>query len=652
MIYLVSNQQELFPSIPRIGVEELLLKFEDTLFLGCDTETTGLDCHSDEVFLLQLGNGINQYVIDLQTVDIKKFKTLLENTILVIHNAKFDLKFFYKHGIYPKNVFDTFLAESIIHTGKKTVRKSLKACVQRYFNVDIDKSQRARLSPNLTIASIEYSAKDVEFLIRLRNKQIAILKENNLMSAMTIDNEFVKVLAYTEFCGFHLDTDKWKEKMKNDKIRLEKALKTLEQYVMDNNHESFLEKSTQLDMFKTVEAGTTINWASPAQVIKYFKYLGIDTWDGEHDTVDSKHLATQKHEIIPLYLEYKAAQKVVSTYGQNYLDSISPVTGRLHTEFKQIMNTGRLSCGGKQGKKQLLNFQNIPSDSATRSCFTAPKNKALIVADYSGQEQIVLANKSKEPNILSFYEKKLGDMHSFVASKIYPELADLPLSEIKEKHKEKRQTAKAAGFAINYGGNGATIAGNLGVSLELGNAVYDAYFKAFPKLKDYFSKCEESALKNGYILFNSVSGRKSYIDFFSRFQEMGEKLNSRFWNRYREEREKDSAEFKKMKLQVSKYYKWKSMISKRSLNYPIQGTSADITKEACSLFFSKLRKLNLLGLVKIVNIVHDEIVIECPLDVEELMAHILKECMEKAGERYCKTVKLTAEPVITNHWTH
>jgi DNA polymerase I-like protein with 3'-5' exonuclease and polymerase domains len=117
------------------------------------------------------------------------------------------------------------------------------------------------------------------------------------------------------------------------------------------------------------------------------------------------------------------------------------------------MNTGRLSSGQKgapkRGMPQMPNMQNIPSDNRTRGCFQAEKGNVLIVSDYSGQEQIVLANKSLDDDLLEFYAKGLGDMHSFIASKIFPELGDLSLDEIKDNHKGKRQIAKGAGFAIN-----------------------------------------------------------------------------------------------------------------------------------------------------------------------------------------------------------
>lgn len=103
----------------------------------------------------------------------------------------------------------------------------------------------------------------------------------------------------------------------------------------------------------------------------------------------------------------------------------------------------------KRGIQQLPNMQNVPSDARTRSCFQSEEGNVLIVSDFSGQEQIVLANKSLDTDLLYFYSSGLSDMHSFIASKIFPELEGLTLDEIKDNHKGKRQIAKGAGFAIN-----------------------------------------------------------------------------------------------------------------------------------------------------------------------------------------------------------
>jgi hypothetical protein len=217
-------------------------------------------------------------------------------------------------------------------------------------------------------------------------------------------------------------------------------------------------------------------------------------------------------------------------------------------------------------------MQNIPSDNRTRGCFQSEPGNTLIVSDYSGQEQIVLANKSLDTDLLEFYSKGLGDMHSFIASKIFPELSNLTLDEIKDNHKQKRQIAKGAGFAINYGGTGITISQNLNISMEEGENVYKAYFKAFPGLADYFKQEKQRALKLGYIQFNNISGRKCFIPYFDEFQKLHKEIyeTDGFWDDYKLEKSKNSAKFiNYFKPKVREYFIKKGDIERMSLNYPI-----------------------------------------------------------------------------------
>jgi DNA polymerase-1 len=93
-------------------------------------------------------------------------------------------------------------------------------------------------------------------------------------------------------------------------------------------------------------------------------------------------------------------------------------------------------------------------------------------------------------------------------------------------------------------------------------------------------------------------------------------------------------------------------IERMSLNYPIQGSSADITKLAGVYFFRYLVENNLLFKVMLPNVVHDEWIVEAPEDISEAISNKLQECMEDAGLMFCKTVKLKADPCITKYWKH
>lgn len=665
MIFFISGQQKIFESndIVQCSVEDSLRYLNNLNVIGVDTETTGFDPYINKILSLQLGNKEHQFVIDATTIDIQAYKKLLENRdkLFIFQNAKFDLRFLYHHRIVVNNIYDTYLAEAVLYTGIKSARKGLDFLANKYCNVTLDKTIRGKIhKEGLSDRVIIYAAEDVEYLEDIMNSQNKELDAKDLQIALRLDNLFVKVLAYIEYSGIYLDRDKWKAKMVKDKERFLEAKKSLDKWILDSNLYKYIE--SQLDLFST-ERSCTINWASQKQVIPLFKELGINTETLDSVTgkiknsVDASILVPQKDKspILPIYLEYKRAEKVISTYGDSFLKQINFKTNRIHSSFTQIMDTGRLSCGGKNKGtgEEYINLQNIPSDSETRSCFTAMPGNKLINADYSGQEQIVFANWSMDKDLLDFYDRDLGDMHSFIASKIFRELNELSLDEIKTKHKSKRQIAKAAGFAINYGGNGSTIATNLGLPEHEGDSIYKAYFDAFPGINSYFDKCKKQVIKDGFVLFNNITRRKSYVDFYEEYKTQENSINSEFWEQYRSHKERNTKEFYNYyKPKIREYFKMKGTMERKSLNYPIQGSSAEITKLACVKIFDYLQNNNLLFNVLFSNVVHDEVMLECSEELATEIAKVTGKCMEEAGAVWCKRVPLKADPCIVDYWSH
>lgn len=637
--------------------EEIIDYFSEVEFVQFDTETTGLVSRSADMICFQLGNIEDQFVIGVHC--LPKFKNLLETKTLIGHNLKFDLTFLYKYGIFPTKVWDTFLAECVIKCGIVSQRRNLAAVAKRRLGIEIDKSVREEIiREGLTIRGIEYAANDVKYLEQIRDSQLEDIKKYDLKHDIEVQNQFVLALAYIEFCGFKLDEEKWKKKMEKDQAELTTAEEELEAYVLEH-YPQFAD--AQLDIF--AEVATTINWSSSKQVVALFKKIGIPVKivikGEEKESVDAKVIErySKKYKIVELYLKYKKCEKEVSTYGNNFITQINPSTRRLHTVFRQVLDTGRLSSGGKDKstKTSFINFQNIPTDKETRACFVAEKGNTLIVADYSGQEQVVLANRSLDKGLLEFYDKGLADMHSFVASKMYPELKGLSVEEIKENHSDKRYNAKTAGFAINYGGVGETIARNNNMSIEEGDKVYNAYFEAFPGLKEYFEDEKRKGLALGYIQFNDVIKTKSFIEGFEDYLAMKESMGYAFWERWKLVKQafevgKLTDEYKEMKDKIRKYFKIKGAIERKSLNYPIQGTSATITKISAIYFFRWIRENNLLNKVLFVNTVHDENIIECPEEMGKTVAKSLKLCMIKAGAIFCKRVPLKVDVHISPYW--
>jgi DNA polymerase-1 len=664
MIYLVTNRTEIpeFRSvdfIKRCTPEQSLEYLEKLDWIGFDSETGGFDYFIDPLYTIQLGNREHQFVIDTVSVDIKLYKPLLIEKGLIGHNLKFDLKFLYVNGIFPTKVYDTFLGEKTLSLGIDSHKCSLAACVLRYTGLVLSKEERANINGKLTTEFILYSAKDVEYLHEIKEIQLKKLEEVGSLVSIDLDNEFVKVLAYTEFCGMHLDQNMWKKKMLEVQHSLKIAEDTLNQFILNHNMQEFI--TTQLDLFST---GTKviINWNSPQQVVQFFQRLGVDTKvvekGEEKDTIEATHLGkfVSKVPIIKIYLDYKQAQKDLGTYGENWLNQIHPTTGRLHTQFKQLMNTGRLSSGGKntKTKESYLNFQNIPSDEETRNCFTAPIGSLLIGCDYSSQENVVLANQSLDPDLLYFYDQGWSDMHSFIASKMFLELKGLSLKEIKENHKKRRQQSKVIGFCLAYGGSASALSDQLEISMEEAENMIKSYFEAFPQLAKYYEASKQFGLKNGYVLLSPVTGKRSYVNFYEEYLETTKEIqgDEDFWNKYKKHKESSTPTFAILKEKVSKWFRKKGDIERMSLNYKVQGESAEMTKLACVLFWRNYILPNkLINIVKVVNLVHDEILVECPEHIAEKTAKELQEAMEDAGTKFCKRVPLKADPCIDVKWT-
>lgn len=467
MIYVVSNQKtlyepsELYKTItPRAGI--IGVKKLGTL-LGFDTETCGFDPHTKQLLSVQLGNFDTQYVFD-NTIDWEILKPIFEDPkyTFIAHYAKFDLKFLYKYRIIPHNIIDTHIIEKLLYLGYKdgSRSKTLQACVHNYLNVFLDKEVRgAIIKEAYSERVIKYAADDVKYLIPLYNAQMQEVTGKNLTKAVEIECEFVKALAYTEFCGIKLDKEAWAKKADKDLEEFSKAKQALDNWVLNSEHKEFINNIQQGDLFEGFKGPTcTINWSSSKQVAALLGKLGynISVYDSStgtyKTTVESKILKPQKgiSDILPLYLNYKEWEKETSTYGYTFLNSINSATKRVHTQFNQLMDTGRLSSGGKnkEAKISYINFQNIPADPDTRAMFVADKGNVLICSDYSQQEQVILANYAMDKALLKFYDDKLGDMHSYIASKIYKELSNVLLPDIKKNHSAKRQNAKSVGFAI------------------------------------------------------------------------------------------------------------------------------------------------------------------------------------------------------------
>lgn len=495
MIKLVTTQRELFGNdgYEIVSVEESLRMFKDCKILQVDSETTGINAHLDELLCFQIGNDSldARVVVDCNTVDIKRYKSLLEGKMLIGHNLKFDLQFLYKHGIIPRKVYDTMIVEQLLYLGYPSGQHSysLKSVALDRIGIDIDKTVRGQIIwRGLDAEVITYAAGDVTYLERIMRSQVEECKRKDCLAGAKLECCSVPFMAYMEWCGIKLDAAKWKAKMDNDRRNLEESLRNLQDWCVKASESEypFLKKyitiDRQGDLFNGFDLTpkVNINWSSPPQVIAVAKQLGFNTTTqdkktGEDkDTVLEKVLMTQKgvcDEFLRLYYGkgspgeddyypgYRGADKVVSSFGQGHLDAINPVTGRIHTNYHQLgASSGRMSCGSgtdpslerykklPKGSCKMLNMQQLPHDAATRSCFVSEPTNLWVSVDFSAEEARLAGDIYNDQAIIDMFLKGL-DSHSVYAKIFFKdELKDVDIKDVRKKRPDLRQKAKGPEF--------------------------------------------------------------------------------------------------------------------------------------------------------------------------------------------------------------
>ena len=209
----------------------------------------------------------------------------------------------------------------------------------------------------------------------------------------------------------------------------------------------------------------------------------------------------------------------------------------------------------------------------------------------------------------------------------------------------------------NYAGDASTIQRNFGLTPERAQEIYDSYMQGFKGLAEYQKFRKQDWENKGYILLNAKTGHKAYIydyqrliNYFMSFKDPG------FWDLYRELKNSNPNSYTVQKVKT--FFKRKSASAKQSVNYPIQGTGAQIYRVAMINFFKYLRSNALLNKVKICVAPYDEINVEAPKEIAEEVTSNLYRCMIEAGAYFCTRCKLDAEisrlpdGSLPTYWIH
>lgn len=595
MIYLVSSNQRLFESenYKMLSIEDAITEVSRWGVIQFDTETNGRDAHICDILCYQLGNDEAniRIVVDATSYPITRFKEILETKLLVGHNLKFDIQFLFKYKIVPTKVWDTMIVEQLLHLGYSpaTFKVSLKEVAHRRLDINLDKSTRGEIIwRGLDDSVILYSAHDVVYLEQIRDQQLKECKYYQCLNGAKLENKFVIVIAYLEWCGIHLDEEKWKAKMKKDQANLSKALSELNAWAIKYNqeHPKFPVKMYRIPepcLFEEMNTGPecTVNWSSSTQLIPIMEALGfkVDTEDKKNGkakkSVQEKVIAKQKginDEFLKLYFAVKEAEIVCNTFGQKYLDSINPITERIHTVFKQLgASSGRMSCGSTQENTDLKKYkklhkgnctypqlQNLPSDHETRMAFTPTSGNLMASADYSALESRLGADIYNEESMLEEYLHGSGDIHSLTAKHIFKELKDVPVKEIKARYPDLRKKAKPVEFSQQFGGSAKAIQGSLGCSYQEAKEIADNYNQGFKGIAEFKKKGSAFVRSHGYVLISPVTGNKIYWEDWNKWREIEDTPE------YIRNKEYSKEELREHNMAASK---WDRM----SLNSPTQG---------------------------------------------------------------------------------
>lgn len=678
--YIVTKNKEYFEKIGNYNYCSL----QDMVLpnvIALDTETTGLSSLTDDIFSIQIGTGKDNYLIDLQdystslferdVIKIKEVFPYLLNKTLVGHNIAFDIGFFYKHGYYPKNIEDTFVASKILHNGDLYIYShSFGAVMERELNLVYDKSEqknihKVKLS---TSTAIQYCFNDVDKLLTLFFNLENKLKKYGAYDSYRLNADYLKGLVYMERCGLALDKKLWLDKVESDKKLSKEIQQEIIQYIYDNLPKY---RDNQLSLFDT-DKKIILKLSSVKQMIPVFKDLGINVLNDEKkESIDAKVINKSNHEFSELWLKYKKVEHDVTTFGENILEQM--IEGRIYTRFNPIVDTCRISS-----RKGEINFLNFPSNEKTRKCFVAKPKHKMIVCDYDNQEMKCLCNLSKDP-VIADNVLNNRDSHAIFARLAFPEISDLSDTEIKEKHKDKRQVGKIVGFTASFGGQGYTISKNLNLPVSEGERLYETYKSLYSQVFVWGEETLQKAIKVGYI--ESAYGFKLKLPDFDKFTKLDnlikEKTNE-FWESYKagkleykaylankEAREKDSTipvyEIKDKgafkfymseKDEISSFFRLKSLYMRLCLNFPCQSTAAHQTKLSVVNLFNYILSRNHIGKVLITNVVHDEIVLEVIDELVEEYTEMLGKIMVDSANVFVEggLVKMSAEAHSGSSW--
>lgn len=564
-------------------------------FLGFDTETTELDPYKGELRLVQLSNGKNTYVTDVRSFSenggSRTDTDLAPLRDLLSSNRP--IKIAHNAKFDSKWVRHHLGCEigGIYDTYLASQLIAAGESDRRHGLADVSQfflgTELDKSEQVSDWSAAELTPSQIEYAAR----DAAIMVGLREKMHERIVNDDLKEVAQIEFDCVMPIAEMELNGFYLDESRWREQLgkvRVAQEKVADELQDMLSAGVAQATLFGRAE----INLDSQSQVTDALINLGVPV----PDTTRAWQLQplAEKYPVVGKLLEYRAVQKSMTSFGENILEFIEPKTGRIHADFRQIgAPTGRFSCSNP-------NLQQIPHEEAYRRCFRAAEGRKLVIADYSQIELRILADFSNDQNFINAFVSG-EDFHTTTASQVFGVKPE-------DVSPDQRSFAKRLNFGIVYGVGASRFGLMTGLSQSEAENTMRKYFGTFRGLDAYLRDAGQSVIRNRTA--RTASGRMLRLRF-------------------------DESD----RQQVSSARRY-------GVNMPIQGTSADILKLALRLLHDSIRGTS----AKLVNIVHDEIIVECDAAEAEATADRLEKAMCAAGEQYVKKVPVKVDAKIADEW--
>jgi DNA polymerase-1 len=524
---------------------------------------------------------------------LEVLKGVLEDPALpkVGHDLKFDAILLARHGVVLQGLeTDTMIASYLLDATRSSHPLEELALEHAGYKALREEDVCGRGAKAVSFAEIpvesalDYAGERADLALQMAGRLRELLKREALERLYEeLELPLIPVLVSLERAGIRIDGPALASQSQN----IDRELAGLARRIYDH-------------------AGEEFNIASPKKLGEVlFGKLGFRTESIRRTTKSGAQSTAVEvldelaltHELPRLILEWRALQKLKGTYIDALPQLVNPDTGRVHTCFNQaVAATGRLSSSDP-------NLQNIPIRTELgreiRRAFIADPGNVLISADYSQIELRVLAHLSGDEALVEAFAQN-EDIHDRTALKVFG--ASSGLSE-----HELRRRAKIINYALLYGKQAFTLARDIGVSRDEAQRFIDAYFAGFPSVRQFIEDVLAHARESGVV--KTMFGRRRLVPDLS-----------------------------------SRNFQVRSEAERRVMNFPIQGSAADILKRAMIDVHPALKRIP--G-ARMILTVHDELLFEAPKAAADDTAALVREFMEAAVKL---RVPLTVDVGIGENW--